>query len=449
MLRRIAIVVLLLLVGGGVAVLWHFNAHPTTIHLGEKSSIELPTAAHILIALLLGASLVVVAGAVRAVISSFRSWRERRQQKRAAAVDKIRQEGRHRLWAGDFQSAGKKLARAAEREPQDLETHLALARSRQEVGDLEGAQKILEIARAQHGPHPRLLSRVGNLAMARGNAGAAIDAFREAAAGQPESPRLLAELMKALAAEGRYPDAVDVARRRFTLEREPTRKQEAKAEWLAFRYRAAVAENDPKKANEALKRLVSEEPSFLPPLMELAARIRADGDVRGADRLYRDSLRRGPTGPVLERFQALHAGAGEPARALGPLRDACAKTAVPGPRLLLARTLVTAGKLDAAEEALAELSKESTAKGRAGADIAPERDLVSGELALSRGNDREAAKLLLRAATGQRTPFSYTCNVCGRASREWIPACECGAYGSYDWSVNGREEPAVEGRKAS
>lgn len=449
MFRRIGFVLLLLVATGGVAFLWHFNAHPTTLHLGEKSSIELPTAAHLLLALLAGAGLVLVAGAFRAVAVSFRRWRERRQLKRAAAVDKIRQDGQHRLWAGDFQNAGKKLARAAVKEPQDLETHLALSRSRQEIGDLEGAQKILETARAQHGPHPRLLSRLGNLAMARGNAGAAIDAFREAAAGQPESPRLLAELMKALAAEGRYTDAVDVARRRFTLEREPKRKEEAKSQWLAVRYRAAIAETDPKKASEALKRLVSEEPRFLPPLMELAARIRAEGDVRGADRLYRDSLRREPTGPVLDRFQALHAGAGEPARALGPLRDACSKTAAPGPRLLLARTLVASGKLEAAEDTLAELSKENTAKGRAGVDIAPERDLVSGELALSRGNDREAAKLLLRAATAARTPFSYACRSCDRTSREWRAACACGAFGAFDLAVNGVEEPFVETRKAS
>lgn len=449
MLRRIAVILLLLAVAAGVGLLYHFNAHPTTVHLGEKSSIELPMAAHLLLALATGAGLVLLAALLRGMAASFGRWRERRRQKKAAKVEKIRQEGRHRLWAGDFQNAGKKLAIAAAKEPQDLETHLALARSREEQGDLEGAQKILEIARAQHGPAPRLLSRVGNLAMARGNAGAAIDAFREAAAGQPESPRLLGELRNALAAQGQYGDAADVAKRRLTLEREPVRREQAKQDWLAMRYRAALALQEPDKANEELKRLASEEPTFLPPVMELAARARADGDVRAADRLYRDALRRNPCGAILDRFQALHAAGGEPARALGPLRDAIGKSAKPGGRLLLARTLVAAGKLDAAEEALADLSRESTAKGRAGADIAPERDLVSGELALSRGNDREAAKLLLRAATARRTPFSYSCHACGRNAREWIPTCECGAYGSYDWSVDGAEQELVEGGEAA
>lgn len=448
MLRRIAVILLVLIVGGGVALLFHFNAHPTTVNLGEKSSIELPTAAHLLIALGIGAGLVLFVGMLRSFSGSFGRWRARRQQKRAQKVEKIRQEGRYRLWAGDFQSAGKKLALAAAKEPQDLETHLALARSREELEDLEGAQKILEMARAQHGPAPRLLSRIGQLALARGNAGAAIDAFREAAAGQPESPRLLAELMTALAAQGQYAEAVDVARRRLTLERLPARREQAKQEWLAVRYRAALAQKDPKKAGEELKRLASEEPSFLPPLMELAARARAEGDVRGADRLYRDALRRHATGAVLDRFQALHAAGGEPARALGPLRDATTKSTTPGARLLLARTLVAAGKLDAAEEVLADLSRESTAKGRAGADIAPERDLVSGELALSRGNDREAAKLLLRAASARRTPFSYSCRACGRMAPEWVPTCECGAYGSFDWSVDGTEQELVQGSEA-
>ena len=174
-------------------------------------------------------------------------------------------------------------------------------------------------------------------------------------------------------------------------------------------------------------------------------RARADGDVRAANRMYRDALRRNPSGAILDRFQALHSSGGEPARALGPLRDAIGKSTKPGARLLFARTLVAAGKLDAAEEALADLSRESTAKGRAGADIAPERDLVSGELALARGNDREAAKLLLRAATARRTPFSYSCRACHRAVRDWVPTCECGAYGSFDWSVDGAEQELVKG----
>lgn len=446
MMRRIAVGLLVVLVGGGVALLFQWNGHPTTVHFGEKSSLELPTAAHLLIAMSLGAGLVVLAGTLRGFARSVSMWRERRRQKRAAAIDRIRQEGRRRLWAGDFQNADKKLARAAGKDPRDLETHLDLARSRAELGDLEGAQKILEAARAQHGPHPQLLSRLGNLALVRGNAGAAIDAFREAAAAQPESPRLLAELMSALATEGRFTEAVDAARRRLALERQPSRRAKAKRDWLGIRFRAAVSRTDPAQAHEDLKRLASEEPDFLPPLMELAARARADGDVRTADRLYRDSLRRRPTGAVLERFQALHAGAGEPARTLGPLRDACRRLPWAGPRLLLARTLVAANKLDEADEVLAELSRESTAKGRAGIDIAPERDLVAAELALARGSNREAAKLLLRVATGDRVPFSYVCRSCGRAVRSWVAECACGAYGSYDWSVNGAEQEAVQGR---
>ncbi len=448
-MRRIAVVLLVVLVGAGVALLFHFNGHPSTVHLGKDNPVELPTAAHLLIAAVLGAGVVLVATTLRGIAQGFSAWRERRRRRRADAVEKIRQEGRHRLWAGDFQNADKKLARAAERDPQDLETHLALSRSREELGDLEGAQRILETARAQHGPDPRLLSRLGNVALARGNAGAAIDAFREATAAQPESPRLLSELMAALAAEGRYPEAVEAARRRLGIERQPARRERAKQEWLAIRYRAAVANPEPKQAANELKHLAAEEPTFLPPILELAARARAEGDVRTADRTYRDSLRRHPSGPVLDRFQSLHTSSGEPARALGPLRDVCKKSGLAGPRLLLARTLVASGKLDEAERELAALSQESTARNRGAVDIAPERDLVAGELALARELDREAAKLLLRAATARRVPFSYSCPQCRRTVPEWVAECPCGAFGRYEWSVNGTDEVRVQGAKST
>jgi len=445
--RRIAIAILVLLVGGGVAYLFHHNPHAATLNLGEKSSIELPMAAHILIALGIGAGLVLLAGLGRAVVQSLKGWSESRRERRADRVRRIREEGQNRLWAGDFLTAGRKLSRAAGKEPHDLETALALARSHEELGELENAQHILEAARAKHGPDPRLLSRLGNLALARHNAGAAIDAFREASAAHPESPRLLAELMGALAAEGRFHEAAAAARRRLALERQPARRERAKEDWLALRFRAAVAEKDTRKSKEELRRLVGEEPAFLPPTLELAARARAEGDVKSADRLYRDALRHGASGIVLERLAGLHASAGEPARALGTLRDTSTGATTPGPRLLLARALVAADHLDAAESELAELARESTTRAT-GVDIAPERDLVAGELALARGNDREAAKLFLRAATGRRTPFSFTCRHCGRTTREWKESCECGGYGTYEWSVDRAEEEGVQRTKA-
>ena len=444
MIRRILLFSLIAAVGTGILLFFHHHRTPATIHLGTGNPVELPLGALLLIAVAVGAGTVLLIDILRSLGRSFSRAGSRRRRKRARAVDKIRQEGHGHLWHGDFKTAGKKLARAANREPQDLATQLALADSHVELGDLETAQRILEKTRAAHGPDPKLLSHIGNLALARGNAGAAIDALREATAALPESTRLLDELVNALSAGGQFEEAIEAARKRLNLERDSERRQEAKRKWIVLRYRWAVAEGTNKESNTTLKQLTQEEPSFLPAVMERAARARAEGDVRAAERLYRDSLQRNPTGAVLEQLRAITTGSKETKRAIGLLQEISKKSGAAGIQLALARMLVRAEQVDDADAILAELARQSTAKERAGVDIAPERDLVAGEIALARGNDREAARVLLRAASGQRTPFSYVCRSCGRSEAEWRPACECGSYGSLDWSVNGAEKESMQ-----
>jgi tetratricopeptide (TPR) repeat protein len=328
--------------------------------------------------------------------------------------------------------AGGSIASA---DPDDIDAALALARAHEDRGEIESARQVLEAARAQHGPDPRLLSLLGHLAMRRGNAGAATDALREAAGLAPDSPRLLAELADALAAEGRFGEAAAAARRRLQAEREPARREEAQRAWLALRYREAASLGESAAGGEALRKLVVEAPDFLPAVVLLAGHARSSGDARTSERVLREAIQRQPRGVLLERYRALQVASGAAERALPTLRDACSGNHRAGPRLALARALVAAGKFEAAEAELKDLARESARFLREGVDIAPERDLVAAELALARGQDREAANLFARAALGSHRPFGYRCRHCDRAAGEWRDHCPCGEYGSYEWAL--------------
>jgi hypothetical protein len=181
---------------------------------------------------------------------------------------------------------------------------------------------------------------------------------------------------------------------------------------------------------------LADAPDFTPAVLLLGARARAAGDVRSADRLYRDAIRRRPRGVLLERLASLHAGTPHAEQALATVRDACAGNHLAAPRLALARMLVACGKLEAAESELADLSRANAHLLASGVDVSPERDVISGELALARGHDHEAATLFARAAGGHHKPFAYACERCGRTSTEWLDECACGAYASFDWLVS-------------
>jgi tetratricopeptide (TPR) repeat protein len=429
-----------------VGYLFYHNGHEASVVLHKDLTIAMPMAVHILIALALGAGIVLASGMVRSFFTAIERSSERREARRRDAVDRLRQEGRSRLWSGEFESAGKTLEKVVRREPEDIDAVIALARALEERGDLEHALRVVQSGRARLGHDPQLLSILARLEMASGNAGAAIEELREAVRARPGSPFLLSELATALAAEGRFAEAADAARRRLAAEKEPARREEARDAWITLSYRAAAAMAPSRDRDEELKRLLSEAPDFLPPRLLLAGQARAQGDARAAEKLYREGLRRGPRSVLLERLTALHVDGGEPSPALGPLRDACSANRLAAPRLLLARTLIAANDLDAAEADLADLAR--IAPRPDGTGIEPERDLVAGELALARGQDREAAKLFAAAAAGDHQPFAYGCLRCGRVRRKWEDHCRCGAFGSSDWLI-ASEEIAVQAEKAS
>jgi thioredoxin-like negative regulator of GroEL len=423
------------LVASGVAYLYFHNGEVVSFHLGPESTISLPLALLLLAAFATGAGAVALGGLLRTSTSALRRWRQRRGERRRDTLTRMREEGRRLLWAGDPEGAARLLTRVVEGLPEDIDAALALARCHEERGEVESARRLLETARAQHGPDPRLLSLLGRLAMRRRNAGAATDALREAAGLAPGSPRLLAELAEALAAEGRFGEAAAASRRRLEAEREPSRREDAQRSCLALRYREAASLGETPAGDDALRRLIAEAPDFLPPVVLLASRARTAGDIRLAERVLREAIQRQPGGVLLERYRSLQVAGGVTDRALPTLRDACSGNHRAAPRLALARTLVSAGKLEAAEAELKDLARESARLLRDGVDIAPERDLVAGELALARGQDREAANLFARAAAGSHRPFGYRCTQCARASGEWIDHCPCGAYGTYAWSI--------------
>lgn len=425
--------------------LFYHNGHTVPLVVHKDLSLELPMAVHVLAALALGAGIVLTGGLLRSLGSGLERWREHRHMRRRKALERLRQEGKNRLWSGEFESAGRSLEKVVRREPTDLDAVLDLARAHEERGEFARALEVLQDGRARFGPNPHLLSVLGRIALASGNAGAAIEALREAIRARPGSPYLLSELSSSLAAEGRFAEAAEIARRRLAAEKELDRREQARESYITLSYRAATAMSSSREREEALRRLLVEAPDFLPPRILLASQARSRGDLRAAEKLYREGLRRRAHGVLLERLVSLHTSAGDAQRALSPLRDACSGNRLAAPRLLLARTLIAAEKLDAAESELADLARVPTRRDGGGID--PERDLVAGELALARGNDREAARLFARAATGHHPPFAFQCARCGRLCRDWQDHCRCGAFGSSDWLIAG-EEVTVESEKA-
>ncbi len=434
MLRAIGIAILVALVGSVVGWIFYWNGHEAALHLADGHQIVLPMAIHILGALALGAAAVLAGLSIRSLLQALRRAGDRRRDRRQRAADQLRNEGTQRLWSGDTRGATKALGQAVRRRPDDLEAALALARSHEEREEWAAALEILEGLRAsRQGSESRLLSRIGRLALRTGNSGAASAAFREAVQEQPDSPRLWSEFATALAQEAKYAEAAEAAEKCLSRESEPARQASARATWLSLRYQAALHEPDAATALTNLRKLVKDQPSFLPPLLELARLLKEAGDNKAADRLYRSALKRETRGVVLERLVSLHTSNGSPEKAVAALRSVMRNNRLAAPRLALARGLLAAEDYDAVAAELEELSLSATIDTET--SFSPERDLLAAELASARGEDREAATLFRRAAEGNHLPFSYECRACKRPFEAWTDGCSCGVWGELEWRV--------------
>ncbi len=422
-LRTLLAGLLLLAVAALTGLLFHDNPGRAALSMGPLGSLDGPLPAIVLGAFLIGVfSTLLLIGLRRLTRGAF-AFRGERRHRRHEAAQRLRDEGIERLWSGQTPAGARLLERAVERRPDDLEAALALADALLQLGENERAQRVLHDAQAVLGPLPRLLARRADLQEAASNRGAAVESCREAFHRLPSSPHLLGRLAGLLAAEGQFEEAIEFARRRIAAEPVAPRRQAAREAWLTLRYRAACAAPDGAETRQLFGKILAESQSFLPAQIALADQMSRAGDRRGAERILGDAARREPVGIVLERLRKIATETSSDA-ACKRLRDVVARAPGPVPKLFLARALAAAGQADAAAEQLSGVDASEA--------LAPECELVAGEIAKVRGLETAAAMHFQRAATGPHLAFGYRCGSCGRIEADWRDACGCGRFGSYD-----------------
>ncbi len=422
-LRALAAALALLVAAALTGLLFHFNRGDATLSLGPLGSLAGPLAALVLGAFACGMATIWLTSAARRLTRGALALRGQRRRRLRDGAQRLRDEGIERLWSGQTTAAARLLERAVERRPDDLEAVLALVDALAGLGDTARAQRVLDDTRTTLGPLPRLLARIGDLHAAQGNTGAAIEDYREALHRLPASPHLLERTATLLAAGGRAEDAIELARRRLAAEPQGPRRESAREQWLALRYRALQSAPDGPETRAALARIVNEFPGFTPAVLALVDHMIRSGDPRGAERILDQAARRSPNGAILERLREM--AVTSPEAAIRRLRGIASRSGGGVSKLVLARALAAAGQVAEAATELAGVERSN--------QLAPEHDLVAGEIALARGDAAAAAHEFQRAADGSHRAFAHRCAGCGRSETSWRADCEGGRCDSYDW----------------
>lgn len=255
-------------------------------------------------------------------------------------------------WAGRYRDASSLLRAWVETHPADSTALHRLGRSREQVGDLEGALGAYRRAvAASASPAAGLLRRVARLYRQRAELDSAIRWYERCQAaeapGAQERSRCTVELARVHLEAGAPQESLEALR--------PLVEQGAPApDHLRLAARAATAANRPGRAARYLERLSRQEALSPEERRWLAGQLRASGRDQAALRQYEALLREGgrPPSPVLEATaDLLRRVRGERAEALRRyraalrrLRDTGADTSAAEVRLKVVRTAAEAGR---------------------------------------------------------------------------------------------------------
>ncbi|MEA2627402.1 MAG: hypothetical protein QOD06_3447 [Candidatus Binatota bacterium] len=406
-----------LLIGFGYV--FYLNPGVVEFRFSGARTYKLPLPMLVLISFLAGAVAIFLLALVRETQWTLRDVRRRRSEQRAERKRATIDTGRKLQWQGAPEQARSVLRRAA---PKEVEAALALAETDVDSGRAREARDLLERTRAKDPENPRLLWLLARAERRLGHSGAAAVALEQALALEPKSPRLLAELRDAYVAEGRWSDAIRTERTLLPLSSHPDQAVAEQARLQGLRYeQALVAEGDGAVTRE-LRALVAESPHFLPAVVALGDRLRAQGQHRDAGLVWTRAARLRPEPLLLSRIEAVYRDLGRAEKVLAFYRRLRRRADTPILRLRYARWLLSLGKTD---EAAAELANPTPDIERLRefhvlqADIHRIRGSTDLALeALGRALDREAA---------MRRP--YHCRSCGHHATEWTARCaDCGAW---------------------
>ncbi len=209
---------------------------------------------------------------------------------------------------------------------------------------------------------------------------------------------------------------------------------------LAYQRGVELLEKDrSREASQAFRKLLREEPRFIPAGIMLgeAELLQEDGD--GAIDAWRSGFRATHSPIFLERLEDYFIESGDPARGIETLRRLIAASGSDLlPRFYLGRLYY---RLEMPEKALKVLEDLSEAL-----DGSPTYHYLLGRLYQRRGDTSQALASLQTCVQRQGVPTAaFLCAACDSRHHEWSDRCEhCGTWSSIDFDLRAEQLSAAE-----
>ena len=278
------------------------NPGPVELHLSPSYRLQLPLAAALVLAFLLGILLILGGVIIQGAGRSMRSWWQDRHLRREERVDSLEHQGEALLWEGDSERARALLLRAWRRNPGRHRAALVAARSYLDDGEPAAAERVLRDALERHRGDPDLLLALSDSCDRQGDRVAAIQALEQVRAQYPRATRALVLLRDLYARGERWAEAMAVQSAYLrTLSRPPLLARE-RQRLVGLQYEAVLAIPAPAERVDALDRLVAAHPDFVPAHVSLGDALIDAGRQQDAVEAWLRAVRSAPRTVFVERL---------------------------------------------------------------------------------------------------------------------------------------------------
>ncbi|MBN1958741.1 MAG: tetratricopeptide repeat protein [Desulfuromonadales bacterium] len=307
----------------GFLYFWGINPGEVTVFLTSDLSYTLPTTIMLICVLLLGLLIGNGVHIFSAFLLSFRNWKGGRRQKKAEEISSIYRSGVGRLLSGDLKKARTLLQKAVDRDPQRVDSHLALASVALQEGNTQEGIDLLQKARDLDPKGLEVLFKLATTFEEAGRLEEAMGIYKELLSSDGDNRKAMRALRDIQMDLGAWQEALELQKKIIKVSSGPKADTE-KTTLLHLRYEVARQnfENGERDlAIETCRDIIKKDAGFTPARVTLGDAYRQAGRNEEAVRIYQDGYKALKKSVFLARLEDHYLHAEDPAALLAFYRS--------------------------------------------------------------------------------------------------------------------------------
>ncbi|MBW2186263.1 MAG: tetratricopeptide repeat protein, partial [Deltaproteobacteria bacterium] len=244
-----------------------------------------------------------------AVSFGLRSWLRSRSEKKSKEIDTVYRDGVGRLLSGDIKRAHSLLQKAIDKNPNKVDSYIALASVFSQEGDTQGAVTLLRKAKSINGKSLEVLFKLAATYETLDQDDSACKEYEEILEQEKDNRKAIRAQRDLHMKHQRWEEAQELQKRLLKAGLSGNRIQEEKGKMLSIRYEVAkqkMANDDSDQAVATLKQIIKESPDFVSARVTLGdAYLMAENNDEAA-KIWQESYNKLGRSVFLSRLENLY-----------------------------------------------------------------------------------------------------------------------------------------------